>query len=111
VKEKLSANPVSICRPGEVDGIAAVILDVDGTLYDQAVIRRKMASELISAYILKPAAGFKLCRFLRRYRQAQERLRGLDLDGKRNCFGHVNVPIPTWRWHAPILSDGFSRPR
>ena len=82
MKEKLSANPVSICRPGEVDGIAAVILDVDGTLYDQAVIRRKMASELISAYILKPAAGFRLFRFLRRYRQAQERLRGLDLDGK-----------------------------
>ena len=64
------------------DKIAAVILDVDGTLYQQTLVRWKMAAELIAAHALKPVAGYALFRFLKSYRKAQERLRGSDLDGR-----------------------------
>ena len=64
------------------DKIAAVILDVDGTLYQQSSVRWKMAAELIAAHALKPVEGYALFRFLKSYRKAQERLRGSDLDGR-----------------------------
>ena len=61
--------------------IAAIIFDVDGTLYNQGAVRRNMAVELISAHCLRPAEGFALYRFLSAYRKAQEKLRGSRLTG------------------------------
>lgn len=65
-----------------MSAFAAVVLDVDGTLYDPAPVRRNMAVELVSAHVFKPAQGIALLRFLREYRKAQERLRGRDLGGQ-----------------------------
>lgn len=53
-----------------------LIFDVDGTLYRQAPVRRGMALRLLAYSIRKPLAGVKTAAFLRRYRHAQERLRG-----------------------------------
>jgi putative hydrolase of the HAD superfamily len=62
--------------------IAAIVFDVDGTLYDQRFVRRKMAVEVISAHLLRPMRGLALFRFLTSYRKAQETLRGSELYGR-----------------------------
>jgi FMN phosphatase YigB (HAD superfamily) len=61
--------------------LAAIIFDVDGTLYDQAFVRRRMAAALISAHLSRPGKGLALLRFLKAYRKAQESLRGANLPG------------------------------
>ena len=53
-----------------------LIFDVDGTLYRQASVRRGMALRLLSYSIRNPLAGVKTAAFLKRYRHAQEQLRG-----------------------------------
>jgi FMN phosphatase YigB (HAD superfamily) len=62
--------------------IAAIVFDVDGTLYDQRSVRRRMAVELVSAHLLRPMRGRALFRFLTCYRKAQETLRGSELYGR-----------------------------
>jgi FMN phosphatase YigB (HAD superfamily) len=52
-----------------------LIFDVDGTLYRQAPVRRRMALRLLSYSIRNPLAGLKTAAFLRHYRRAQEQLR------------------------------------
>jgi HAD superfamily hydrolase (TIGR01509 family) len=54
----------------------AVIFDVDGTLYDQRTLRKRMALRMVSAYWMRPASGFRAARALQAYRRAQEELRG-----------------------------------
>jgi len=56
--------------------LAAGILDVDGTLYDQRPLRRAMAIRLFTSLARQPAKGARTIRILRAYRQAQETLRG-----------------------------------
>lgn len=55
--------------------LAAVIFDVDGTLYDQTPLRRAMALRLIGFVARQPVTGARTIRVLRAYRQAQETLR------------------------------------
>src|SRR5215471_12715199 len=60
--------------PNSAD-LRAVIVDVDGTLYDLAAVRRWTALRLAGFTITEPALGWKTLRALRAFRNAQERLR------------------------------------
>lgn len=66
-------------RPS-IESPGAVVLDVDGTLYDQRQLRRLMGARLLSAAARAPVATLRDVRVLRAYRQAQERLRASGCD-------------------------------
>jgi beta-phosphoglucomutase-like phosphatase (HAD superfamily) len=55
--------------------IQALIADVDGTLYRQGPVRKRMAVKLLRQFGRQPADAWKTVRVLRAYRQAQETLR------------------------------------
>ncbi len=61
--------------------IRAVLFDLDGTLYRQSPVRRRMALEMMTLPLLRPAAAAGIIRALRSYRHAQEELRGHEGDG------------------------------
>jgi HAD superfamily hydrolase (TIGR01549 family) len=61
--------------PVDCDRLAAVVLDVDGTLYRQDVVRRGMLLRLLRAHAARPAEGLRTVRALRAYRRAQEHIR------------------------------------
>ena len=52
------------------------MFDVDGTLYDQTLVRIAMLGRLLGFTMRHPAAGVQSIRILRAFRHAQERLRG-----------------------------------
>ena len=58
-----------------IAALRAVIFDVDGTLYRQAPLRRRLALALVRAYVTSPAEGLAVARSLAAYRWAQEQLR------------------------------------
>jgi putative hydrolase of the HAD superfamily len=66
-------QPTAIEALARVQGI---IFDVDGTLYDQSALRRRIASRMVAAHWTKPSNGVRVIRALRAYRQAHEELRG-----------------------------------
>jgi beta-phosphoglucomutase-like phosphatase (HAD superfamily) len=117
--EEFSPDAVNGRKPGEGQSIAAIILDIDGTLYDQAPVRRKIAAELIRAYVTNPVVGLKLFRFLYQYRRAQEALRGFDLQGHAAQFqmsracdaSYVDVEVAReyldrWFFESPLRHLG-----
>ncbi len=55
--------------------VRAILLDVDGTLYDQRRLRLAMLARLLRFAAASPRAGARVLRALRAYRHAQERLR------------------------------------
>lgn len=55
--------------------IAAVLFDVDGTLYAQGPLRRRMALELAKSVVVSPLGARQRIAALRAFRHAQERLR------------------------------------
>ncbi|MBV9357800.1 MAG: HAD family hydrolase [Chloroflexi bacterium] len=55
--------------------LRAVVLDLDGTLYRQAPVRRAMLLRLGRVHALRPWRGAQTLRVLRAYRGAQEDLR------------------------------------
>lgn len=73
-------------RKSPVLRVRALIFDVDGTLYDQGVLRRHMLLRLIRAYASAPLQGWNVARVLRRYRQAQELLRHREM-----CWSDVGA--------------------
>ncbi len=82
MKDQPTIDDIPAAGSRSADPIAAIVFDVDGTLYDHARVRRAMAIELISAHALHPIKGFALMRFLKAYRRAQEDLRGSRLEGQ-----------------------------
>jgi HAD superfamily hydrolase (TIGR01509 family) len=59
----------------------ALLFDLDGTLYLQAPVRRRMALRLAGHLAKSPAQGLRDLRLLRAYRRAQEYLRSADHGG------------------------------
>jgi putative hydrolase of the HAD superfamily len=57
--------------------LKALIVDVDGTLYRQTLVRRGVLRRLVCEYIRQPGQGLLILRVLLAYRRAQESLRGL----------------------------------
>lgn len=57
----------------------AVIFDVDGTLYDQRPLRRRMARELLKYCVRKPFTGFRTIQVLKVFRAFREKLPFLNV--------------------------------
>ena len=57
------------------DVLRALIFDLDGTLYENAPLRRAMLYRLLQAHVADPLEGFRVLRALQSYREAQELLR------------------------------------
>src|SRR5260370_37934060 len=56
----------------------AILTDLDGTLYSQAALRRRMALQILRACSLQPRRGWRAIRVLRADRVAREHLRAAD---------------------------------
>jgi FMN phosphatase YigB (HAD superfamily) len=78
------------CNGGLSDGMnmtravrraKAVLLDVDGTLYRQGPLRRRMAIELFAFAVLHPVVGFRTVSTLHTFRRMRESLRGTLPEG------------------------------
>lgn len=91
----MSASVSSIARPAQpsvrvrgwvpnpldrTQAIRAVLFDVDGTLYDQARMRRTMAGELLRLPLREPANALRVWRGLSAFRRAQETLRRCETE-------------------------------
>jgi HAD superfamily hydrolase (TIGR01549 family) len=63
--------------------VAAVIFDVDGTLYRQSALRRAMLFRLFCAHVLHPRQAVATFRILWSYRGAHEQLRNDQLRSDR----------------------------
>lgn len=61
--------------------IKAIIVDVDGTLYRQNAMRRKMLWRLLQMCLREPRHGVQTICALQSYRHAQERLRSISDEG------------------------------
>lgn len=55
--------------------LQAIVTDVDGTLYDQKQLRRRMLGSLVRAHLTRPYLGWKTFRCLSVFRRAQEEIR------------------------------------
>lgn len=65
----------AVDEPPRQHSIRGVIFDIDGTLYRQSPVRRRMALRLAARYWRAPFAGATTMRVLAAYRRAQEALR------------------------------------
>src|SRR5438105_8377740 len=63
-------------RRSDLSDVKAVVFDLDGTLYEQAPLRRAMALRLVRSHAAHPVHAGRTVRILRAYRRAQEQLRG-----------------------------------
>lgn len=93
--------------------IKAVIFDVDGTLYDQKKLRRKMLAELIRAYAAKPWR-WKELKILSDFRRERERQVLLKTSGIEKAQFEwsarisgvtpesVRAVVENWIYHAPL---------
>ncbi len=59
----------------ESHGFKTLLFDLDGTLYKQSMIRRRMAARLLKSCLSEPIHGWRILRGLRAYRRAQEEMR------------------------------------
>jgi len=62
-------------RLGLAQSIQALVFDVDGTLYHQGMLRRRMLWRLLLTFARQPLQGWRAARILSEYRRGQERLR------------------------------------
>jgi FMN phosphatase YigB (HAD superfamily) len=106
----------------------ALIFDVDGTLYRQAALRRRMLVRLLSTHVWRPRRGLTTMRVLSAYRKAQETLRetllgtsaAIDLASAQIAMAAKNAGadrdrvaavVGTWMERAPLsLLPGCRRP-
>jgi FMN phosphatase YigB (HAD superfamily) len=70
--------------------VAAVVFDLDGTLYPQHALRRAMALRLIAHVVRRPGDAATTLRALRAYRQAQERLRESQCNSEADTETEAN---------------------
>jgi putative hydrolase of the HAD superfamily len=70
----------SYILPINANHLKALILDIDGTLYRQTLLRGLMFQRMLRTHIGQPARGLLTLRVLRAYRRAQEVLRASSLD-------------------------------
>ena len=64
-----------ISSEAATDRLKAIIFDVDGTLYEQAPVRRAMLYRILRANLTSPRQGMVTLQALRSYRKAHEELR------------------------------------
>jgi FMN phosphatase YigB (HAD superfamily) len=92
--------------------VAAVVFDLDGTLYPERALRRAMALRLIAHAARRPGDATTTLRALRAYRQAQERLRETQREGEADAEAEANS-TRTFLGEEPVgrerLSDAQMR--
>jgi HAD superfamily hydrolase (TIGR01509 family) len=74
--------------------VAAVIFDVDGTLYRQSTLRRAMLFRLARAHVLHAREAVATFRILWSYRAAHEQLRNDQLRSNRLPTDDSTEPVP-----------------
>jgi FMN phosphatase YigB (HAD superfamily) len=96
------------------NSLLAAILDVDGTLYRQGVVRMRMAAALVRQLVTDPREGARVLRTLRAYRLAQERLRFCEERGLASRqlemaaewtgygVGWVRSTVKSWMEERPL---------
>src|SRR5450756_2641096 len=75
-----ATHPFTLCyrmpkSPRNSTDVAAVVFDVDGTLYRQSTLLRTMLFRLVRAYALHPGEAAATFRILWSYRDALKQLR------------------------------------
>ena len=96
----------------EWDEIKAVIFDVDGTLYKQSKLRRKMLYDLLSYYALRPWQLQEL-RILQRFRVEREKRPGAsepDLENAQYAWCTNNGRIPVEKIKRVVNHWMFQHP-
>jgi FMN phosphatase YigB (HAD superfamily) len=99
----------------QIGRLKALVLDIDGTLYRQAPLRRAMFLRLLGVHLAHPLRGWQTIRVLRAYRRAQEALRAapassdiaaaqITLACKRTNVdrGRVVECVRRWMEHEPL---------
>ena len=93
--------------------IEAVVFDVDGTLYNQPLLRRKMALDLVRGCLFSPRGWLEL-RIIREFRRTRARLAGQEVNGLARaqyviCAELLGVDpetvektIEKWMYQAPL---------
>jgi FMN phosphatase YigB (HAD superfamily) len=105
--------PAVLANPLDADRkIAAVLFDLDGTLYDQRRMRAFMAIELASLALTHPLRAPRRWRVLAAYRKAQESLRSsalagatqLDVVARRTGVNAAEVEhiVGEWMFERPL---------
>ena len=102
--------------------LKAVIMDMDGTLYRQLPVQRRMAFRLLWFTLRNPRTGWRIIASLRAYRRAQESLRTMTGDCGRardqlelacNATGFpaefVRCSVENWMENAPLVAVSQSR--
>jgi len=97
------------------DDVRAVVFDLDGTLYRQGPVRRRMLRRLVGAHWSRPVAGLRTARMLGAYRHAQESLRADGFEGdvareqlacaSERCGADpvdIEMCVATWMEEAPL---------
>lgn len=116
--------PARARQRDSVTELAAIVFDVDGTLYRQAPLRRAMLVRLLGEALLRPHRAVPTFRALSAYRHAQELLRDAPVEGglaaaqmrlaceRSGQTESVLAPIVTrWMDREPLaLLDRFVEP-
>jgi HAD superfamily hydrolase (TIGR01549 family) len=95
-----------------LDGVRAIIFDVDGTLYDKRAVQRRLAFRIAAAYWSRPVKGVRVVQGLQAYRQAHEDLRAqvfspglqLALAAKKSGYevSELRGIVDEWFERAPL---------
>ncbi len=90
----------------DVTRLKAVILDVDGTLYGQARVRRAMFRKLLQHHLTCPLQGISTIRILRSYRRAQETLRRSPQTDSQTVGDQLRL-TSEWTGMAPEIVNAY----
>lgn len=86
--------------------IRLVVFDVDGTLYDQRCMRRRMIAELVRHCVVHPG-DLRLLRLIGRFRRSREQLAEQEVEGiaelqYRRLAGELGMEIPVLRQQLEV---------
>lgn len=91
--------------------VAAVVFDVDGTLYRQSTLLRAMLFRIVRAYVLHPGDAVATFRILRSYRRAHEQLRNeappSDSFGRDDSTEHAGAMLGKRQLEHTALISGY----
>ncbi|WP_051822464.1 HAD family hydrolase [Desulfonatronum thiodismutans] len=92
----------------------AVIFDVDGTLYDQSSLRRKMLGDLVFHLMRSPFTGIRTIKTLAVFRRLREQMPDMKVDNLakvqyhlaadllRCTAGEVHAIVDEWMFKRPL---------
>ncbi|MEZ6017443.1 MAG: HAD family hydrolase [Planctomycetota bacterium] len=95
--------------------LRAVVFDLDGTLYDQPPLRRRMLVELALAPLSGPVRALRVTRMLAAFRKEREHLRALgqsaeSLEALQYARPAARIGVPEPAMRAAVAEWMFERP-